>query len=478
MNSATSSPVSTQLIQQVRLELEQRSKEKRLALYQPYLKQQEFHAAGKTARERLLMAANQVGKTLSAGAEVAMHLSGRYPDYWKGRRYDRAPIWWAAGITGESTRDNPQRILVGRPGEHGTGMIPKALLLDTRPAPHGVADSLDHIKVRHETTGGTSLLYFKSYEKGRAKWQGETLDGVWFDEEPPEDIYSEGLTRTNATGGMAMITFTPLLGMSKVVRRFLLEKPPGTHVTQMTIDDAGHYTPEQRKAIIAAYPAHEREARSKGIPSLGSGRVFPVTDAEIEETSIEIPAHWPRICGTDFGWDHPFAAVWMAVDRDTDTVHVYHCFRVREQTPAQHSIVLNQQGKWIPVAWPHDGLQHDKQSGKTLADHYRAAEVNMLSAHATHPGGDGKGYGFEAGITEMLERMQSGRLKVAKHLNDWWDEFRMYHREDGKVVKEGDDIMSATRIGLMMLRYAATKPKAVNINKASLFGASPSGWMA
>lgn len=421
------------------------------------------------------MAANQVGKTLSAGAEVAMHLTGRYPANWPGRVFTRPPIAWAAGITGESTRDNPQRILLGRPGEHGTGMIPKELMLDVRPAPHGVADSVDHIKVRHEPTGDTSLLYFKTYEKGRAKWQGETLDMVWCDEEPPEDIYSEGLTRTNATGGMVFITFTPLLGMSGVVRRFLIEKPVGTHVTQMTIDDAAHYTPEQRVAIVAAYPAHEREARAKGIPSLGSGRVFPVTDEGVEETSIAIPDHWPRLCAMDFGWDHPFAAVWLAWDRDSDTVHVYHCYRAREQTPAMHAVALRAQGDWIPAAWPHDGLQHDKGSGKQMAQLYRDAGVKMLGGHATWA--DGKSYGFEAGVTEMLERMQSGRLKVAKHLLDWWEEFHMYHRKDGKVVKEADDLMSATRIGLMQLRHAETKPKPIVPRPGSLFGPQPTGWM-
>jgi phage terminase large subunit-like protein len=85
-----------------------------------------------------------------------------------------------------------------------------------------VANALDHVVVRHQA-GGQSVLAFKAYEKGREKWQGETLDLVWFDEEPPLDIYIEGLTRTNATGGIVMITFTPLLGMSAVVRMFLAE---------------------------------------------------------------------------------------------------------------------------------------------------------------------------------------------------------------------------------------------------------------
>jgi hypothetical protein len=284
---------------------------------------------------------------------------------------------------------------------------------------------------------------------------------VWFDEEPPEDIYFEGLTRTNARGGIVTLTFTPLKGMSEVVRRFLQDKPAGTVETVMTIHDALHYTPEQRAAIIATYPAHEKEARINGTPTLGSGRIFQLADDVVAEAQVGIPANWPRICGIDFGWDHPTAAVWMAWDRDNDVVHLYDCYRVKEATPLIHSVAIKARGTWIPVAWPHDGLQHDKGSGEALANQYRKHGVNMLKDKATHAPdmkagekeGEG-GNGVEAGLMEMLDRMQTGRFKVAKHLNDWFEEFRLYHREDGKVVKLADDLMSATRYAVMMLRHA------------------------
>lgn len=195
---------------------------RRLREYAPYPKQAVFHRAGLIHRERLFMAGNQLGKTLAGAAEVSMHLTGLYPDWWEGRRWDRPTRWWAAGVTGESTRDNPQRLLIGPAGmaeQWGTGFIPGMDLADWSHA-RGVANLLDTVAVRHKT-GGVSSLAFKAYEKGREKWQGETLDGLWFDEEPPLDIYTEGLTRTNATGGMVIVTFTPLLGMSEVVRLFL-----------------------------------------------------------------------------------------------------------------------------------------------------------------------------------------------------------------------------------------------------------------
>lgn len=206
-----------------------RQAENRLARYRPYPKQIEFHAAGARHRERLLMAGNQLGKSLAGAMEVAMHLSGRYPPWWSGRRWERPTRWWAAGVTAESTRDNPQRLLVGAPADPkrwGTGTVPRAVLVRTTLSRGGPAQALDSIAVRH-AAGGHSVLAFKSYEKGRQKWQGETLDGVWFDEEPPPDIYSEGLARIAATRGLVLITFTPLLGLSEVVRRFLEGRTEG-----------------------------------------------------------------------------------------------------------------------------------------------------------------------------------------------------------------------------------------------------------
>jgi phage terminase large subunit-like protein len=174
------------------------------------------------------MAGNQLGKTFCGGAETAIHLTGLYPDWWEGRRFDRPTRGWAGSKTSEVTRDGVQRYLLGEPktkSEWGKGMVPHSRLLSHKMR-QGVADAVDNFTVKH-VSGGVSTLGFKSYDQGREKWQGETLDFVWFDEEPPMDIYMEGLTRTNATKGIAYITFTPLLGMSDVVSMFLNDEPDG-----------------------------------------------------------------------------------------------------------------------------------------------------------------------------------------------------------------------------------------------------------
>lgn len=227
------------------------------------------------------------------------------------------------------------------------------------------------------------------------------------------------------------------------------------HITRMTIEDAGHIAPEQRLAVAASYPPHEREARLRGIPGLGSGRIFPVAEEAIVCEPMAIPRHWARIIGLDFGWDHPFAAAALAWDRDADRIYVTATYRAREATPVMHAAAIRPWGDWIPCAWPQDGYQHDKGSGLELAAQYRAQGLAMLDAHATFEDG---GAGVEAGLMDMLDRMQTGRWKVFAHIADWLDEFRLYHRKDGRVVKERDDLLSASRYALMMKRFAAAEP--------------------
>jgi phage terminase large subunit-like protein len=435
--------------------LEQRDRMKRqnqLSRYAPYKKQIEFHAASHE-RERLFMAGNQLGKTWAGAYEVAIHVTGRYPEWWTGRRFPRATRWIVGSESAELTKKGIQRLLLGEPEkreEWGTGTIPAECIVSTSPRA-GVPDAVSAIVVKH-ALGDQSVIQLNSYDQGRTKWQADTVDGVWFDEEPDLSLYSEGLTRTQATDGLVFVTFTPLLGMSLVVKRFLQDKQGVT--ISMTIDDAEHYTPEARAKIIAGYPEHERDARARGIPIMGSGLVFPVTESAVKCEAIAIPPHWGRLNAWDFGWGHPAAWVSLAHDRDTDTVYVTDIWRGNETPVMQQAGIVLAKGQGdVPHAWPHDGLQHDKGSGEQLAKQYKQFNINMLNERATFEDGSN---GVEAGVAMMLERMQSRRLRVFSHLSEWFEEMRMYHRKDGIIVKLDDDLLSATRYGCMMLRKAKT----------------------
>lgn len=189
-----------------------------------YVKHVKFFELGKEHRERLFLAANRVGKTDGVGAyEVALHLTGQYPAWWPGRRFTTATRWWVAGDTGATTRDIIQNKLCGEPDNLGTGMIPGDSIVSLTRKP--VSQAIDFMYVRH-SSGGRSWVQFKSYEQGQAAFFGTHVHGVWLDEEPPKEIYDECLLRTMGTGGdnvdgMVLCTFTPLLGMTEVVRSYL-----------------------------------------------------------------------------------------------------------------------------------------------------------------------------------------------------------------------------------------------------------------
>jgi len=444
-------------------EIERRQRTSRLRFYRPYAKQHEFHSNRK--RERLFMAGNQLGKTFAGAAEAAMHLTGRYDLYkgpngepWHGWRFDNPITMLAGSESYELTRDGVQRLMVGPPmneEDWGTGYIPLDAIIDTTRR-SGVSGALDTVTVRH-VSGGVSTLFLKAYEQGRGKWQANTVDFVWFDEEPPEDVYFEGITRTNATNGRIAVTFTPLKGMSAVVARYLLEKDEGGDdraVISMTIEDAEHYTPEDRARIIASYPLHERAARTKGIPSMGSGLIFPVIEEDIICEPFEIPKHWVQMNGMDFGWDHPTAGASIAWDRDADVIYLTKDYRQRHATPVVHAAAFKAWGAWMPWAWPHDG-NNDTAAGENLSKQYRDQGLNMLPERATFEDGSNS---VEAGLMEMLDRMLTGRFKVFKTCGAFLEERRIYHRKDGKVVKERDDVISAARYAVMMKRFARVKP--------------------
>ncbi len=436
-------------------EQKRRREKNRLANYQPYAKQKQFHDYGATCRQRLLRAGNQQGKTFCGAMEMAMHLTGRYPGWWQGRRFDHPIDAWASCDTGETTRDNPQRALMGPLGQWGTGAIPSEALIEAKRG-LGVADLLDTVLVRH-VSGGTSKLGFKRYDQGRQAWQGPSKHVIWCDEEPPEQVYNEALARLIATGGIVYTTFTPLQGMSSIVSRLIRAHDGETCAdVNMTLEEALHIRREDWEAIIQGFPEHERDARMSGIPSLGSGRVFPMASADIRCRPFPVPDDWPVLGGLDFGYDHPFAAVRIAHDEEADCIYVTHAYRARNETPAIHASALRRWGRELKWAWPHDGLATEKGSGRQLMSLYEDEGLAMLPVHATHERG---GFLVEPGILDMLERMRTGRLRVFEHLDDWFREFETYHRANGRIVKLDDDLMSATRIAIMMLRHAGAQDK-------------------
>ena len=433
-----------------------------LSFYEPYPFQKLFHDATLDYAQVLLMAANRVGKTLCGSMDLAFHLTGLYPEWWKGRRFKNPNKWWVSGTTNDKTRDILQTALLGDPkdpGAFGTGTIPGELITGTTRKP-GIPNALSAFAVKH-VSGGNSVCAFKAYEQGPEAFMGESLDGILLDEEPPESIYSQCLVRVLDRHGVILLTFTPENGSTNLVQAFMVDKKAGQIIINATWDDAPHLDAETKKQILEAIPEHEREMRSKGVPMLGSGLVFPILESRIKVPKIDFPSYIPRIAGLDFGYDHPTAVVDCAWDRDTDTFYVLRCYRKSKLVLSVYAKEIREFLGETRVAWPHDGGKHDPGSGEGLAVQYRNAGVKMLPMHFTNPAGPGQtegqgGNSVEPGIQAVLTAMEAGKFKVLDVPENqvWFQEFRMYHRNQGIIVKNMDDLMSATRYAYMSRRHS------------------------
>jgi len=232
-------------------------------------------------------------------------------------------------------------------------------------------------------------------------------------------------------------------------------------VFRITSQEARHISDARRDELGESYGEAERETRLEGTPQLGAGPVFPI---ELLPTMIraikseEIPSWARRVVGIDFGFGHPFAAVYIAWAHDTGNIWIIDSFRMERSSALYHVQRIHGMtgGLRVPVAWPHDGSQHDKGSGLPLAGQYRNFGANMMQGHAVNHGT--KQNNIEPALEEMREAMFAGKITIASHNSELIEELRNYHRdEDFKIVKQRDDLISALRYAFMMRRQG--KPR-------------------
>lgn len=448
-------------------ELKRRKAQRKLWSYYPdtgplrrelYVKHMAFFEAGAQYRERGFIAANRVGKTEGVGGyEEALHLTGLYPEWWKGRRFNRPVSAWAAGSTGKTTRDILQRKLLGKIDEIGTGLIPGKCIVGTPKRKVGIPDAIETVLVNHKL-GGTSILQFKSYEEKRKGFEGTEQDVILLDEEPDEGIYAECLVRTMTTDGLVMLTMTPLNGLSAVVLKFLPGgKQPETitgrkWVIMASWDDAPHLTEKDKNDLLGEIPAYQRQARTKGVPVLGSGVIYPVAEEEIGVTDFEVPHYWKKAFALDVGWNCT-AALWGAWDLQNDTIYLYSAYKRGEAEPPTHVAAIKSRGA-IPGVVDPAARGRNQKDGTKLIDEYRGLGLDLSPAN----------HAVEAGIFEVWHRLSTGRLKVFRSLGGWFDEARIYRRDlKGAVVKNFDHYMDDTRYlvmsGLDVARAEAKPPE-------------------
>src|SRR6056297_835225 len=398
-----------------------------------------FFSFGKTKTSRMAMCANGVGKTLAIGGyEMACHLTGIYPDWWPGYKFERPVRMWIAGQTTKTTRENQQRVLFGKPKaeKHGGGLIPVDKIdfasLSRWPSGGGLIESVmvDHV------SGGKSEVGVRTYDQDISAWYGENLDGGWMDEPAEMEYYSELFTRTRGSAHpMIMLTFTPLKGANELVNMFVQEPDPSREVIPCSWEDVPHLSETWKRDKLANTPLYMRDTVSKGIPALGIGAVYPVLeDNFVIDPLDELPDYWPRAYGFDGGW-HNTAAIWGAWDRETDTWYLYDEHKAGELVIPVHAAAIQSRGKWIPGVG--DVRHTNVNDGEKMIDEYQDDGIDIMPA--TKPGKDAR-------IEKVRKGLLTGKIKVYSTLRKWLNEYRMYHYDDkGKLVKENDHLMDATQ---------------------------------
>lgn len=422
--------------------------------------QLDFHNAGRLNQERMIMAANRDGKTFCGSFEVAYHMTGRYPDWWEGKTFDHPVLIWTGSPTNETSRDIVQKALLGGITNDllGSGSIPREMIVGKpRPRQAGVSDVIDLFKVRH-SSGGVSTCIMKTYEQGWRKWQGTAPHMIWMDEEPEDNevqgrIYTEALTRLLTSHGLMLVTFTPLLGQTTLVIHYQ-EGGAGIYLDGATWNDAPHLNREERERLAASYPDHEVQARTQGVPMMGEGRIFQVPEDEITINPFPLPDYFARIKGIDFGIDHPAGMADMAWDRDKDIIYVIRTWRKSGADAATHAEAINKVDPWVPVAWPHDGANREKGSGKVLKDSYKSRDVRLLSRSARYDNDKGGGQPQWPIIKEIQEREEIGGFKVFSTCIEYLEERRNFHTKGGQIMNKRDDVLKSVMYGVMMKRFA------------------------
>lgn len=440
--------------------------------------QREYIALTETHQVTGLIASNQTGKTETVCAVVAAHLTGLYPDWWEGKRFEKPPIIAVAGVDSNHNRMVLQDKLFGTTNrkiddEVGTGMIPRDLI-DMESMINERKGSIDGCHIHH-VSGGTSQIIFKSYSQGREAVQGIPLDCVVIDEQPEQEFFSESITRTAARDGLVMCAFTPLKGMTHLVEQFwdLPEQTSDFDVRandnwamiRSTWDDINHIDPEVKKALIAGYAPYEVDARTKGIPIAGHGRIYPHTKEKVsyDPENTYINENWAHLIAVDFGFTRdPAAIIKLAWDEANDIIYVTDEWKGFCETDREFANKVFSIDPHLPVAWPRDGSSRGGwKGGDTLAAKLRDRGVQLLRNPFLNPvGSDGRKHNHKhPGFEEINSRFTTNRLKISTECEQLLKEFEQYsYDQNGGTDKNEDHALDAFRYAVMSVIQGFGEP--------------------
>lgn len=236
-----------------------------------------------------------------------------------------------------------------------------------------------------------------------------------------------------------------------------------------TWDDVPHLDEETKIELRKEIPPYQLEARTKGIPQLGSGAIFPIAESDLEIKDFAIPDYWPRAYGMDVGWNKT-AAIWGARNNDTGVIYLFSEYYKGLAEAPVHASGINARGKWIPGVIDPAAHGRSQVDGRKLFSLYKDQGLDIENAVNAR----------EAGIQETWLLMSGGQLKVFKSLRYWWTEFRTFQRDkNGQIMNESDyHLMAATRYFVMSGRERMKcKPAERKDPAGHRFGGGAGSWM-
>lgn len=433
-----------------------------------YLKHLEAMEATAHHKRCTIFGANRVGKSLGWCYAIACFLTGKYPAWWKGRVFNKAVTGWAAGVTATQVRDSLQRYLFGT-RENPGGFVAKEDIQSTSWGRDGCAE-----RVIVKSQYGLSQIEFKTYAMEQERFQSATLDFALMDEEPKAGIYTEAVTRTATTGGLVLTGFTALKGVTPLIAHLLPEfadgeatdaEESGHWYTFIGWDDIpyAHLSKKDRDDTMRSYLPHEIEARTKGIPRLGSGKVWPVDEATYVIPPFDVPIYWPRLNSVDPGYNDPTGILNLSYDMEADTIYVTADYRKKLQHRAIHIDRIHSTGDWIPCVIDPAGA--NISDGEQVYSAYSKELRNP-----THKA-DKKLNGLNGGLSEVYNRMIDGRLFIFSTCNLLRQELATYSRDEkGRIMDRmgsGEqehhyDLCAALRYGVMGIKHAKQRPPHYN----------------
>lgn len=451
----------------------------RVEYFTPFEYQKKFINAGKDYKVRYMRAANRLGKTYGAAAEMAFHLIGEYPDWWQGRRVETSGhTFLCIGIDLDSTARVLQDNLIGShdcriKNDIGTGAIPrKNIILDEGWNQDG--QRLRSCQIRHKDGGRNTLMFFGA-ENVATTW-GMKIGGCWIDEEAFNgmDVYSNAKTRlNNAFGpgkdGFMIMTSTPERGNTQINQLFDNDETGLLYLQQVSLDECPLYTQEQIEQIISEYPENQRQMRRHGIPVIGEGAIFSIADEQIKVMEVNPGPDWRCVAGVDLGTIiDPSVVIISLYDPHNDVYYIYDEIYLDESEEARSPqgiarALLYSDYRGIPLVVPHDaGLNSDaaeskgkmlKRLGVNVIGTFRNPSETQLKIQYVNTGNHSAN-NIETGLNEQRLMFEEGRLKVLERCKNWFNEkgkyFYKVNKSTGKTKPSGaDHAQDAARYAVM-----------------------------